>query len=160
MEFSLAGVMKMAQSTEAVMHLQRFALKESVKPPMERPMGDTTERRRQHRLPMQIQVQYATVDEFMADWTANISIGGMYIQTQTPLAVGTRFRLQFTLPGIARPFDCVAQVRWTVPPTDGKRIPGMGVRFDGISEADWRRVREAWQQEQGAAEARSSGPGC
>lgn len=120
-------------------------------------MAEHSQQRRQHRLPMQIQVQYSTVGEFVTDWTSNVSIGGMYIQTENPLAVGTRFRLQFVLPGFAAPLNCTAQVRWIVPSQDGsKRIPGMGVCFEGISEAMWKRVRKAWEME----DAKSSERAC
>ncbi|MEL6347428.1 MAG: TIGR02266 family protein [Myxococcota bacterium] len=102
----------------------------------------SSERRIDRRLPIRIQVDYETLDEFLEDVTANISVGGMFIRTDAPLVVGTRFRLRFTLPDERRAIDAVGEVRWTVMPdrVNGRRVPGMGVRFDQLSESDQRQL--------------------
>ena len=89
-----------------------------------------------------MQVDYASMDDFLADATANISVGGMFIQTERPLAVGTRFRLRLALPGDLRPIDATGEVRWIVSQEEGHRIPGMGIRFEEISDSSRRRVEK------------------
>lgn len=101
-----------------------------------------TERRRKRRLPIQVQVSYQSLDEFLEDFSANISIGGIFIQTDSPLAEGARFRLQFTLPGEERPINAVGEVCWVADPerVRGGRVPGMGISFADINRTDQNRI--------------------
>ena len=69
----------------------------------------------------------------MTDYSANLSLGGMFIQTARPLPLGTRFRLRFYLPGFDLPVDSEAVVRWVLDePGDGPLPRGMGVCFEGM----------------------------
>ena len=113
------------------------------------PALSSSERRDTRRLPIQRQVHYESLDDFLDDVTANISVGGMFIRTDSPLEVGTSFRLRFTLPDNDSPIDAVGEVRWVVPPNSasGRLIAGMGVCFAELSDADRRRIErmlEAW----------------
>jgi len=104
---------------------------------------DTSDQRYQRRLPVRIDVEYEEMDDFLTDYTANISIGGMFIETEQPLAVGTRFRLRFTVPSRVKPIDTIAEVRWAQPRTPRSTLtPGMGVRFEELSAADLAAVQE------------------
>jgi uncharacterized protein (TIGR02266 family) len=94
------------------------------------------------RVPTRVQVEYARLDDFLDDYAANLSIGGMFVACAHPLDVGARFRLKFRLPDRGRPVETFGEVRWIVKPGDGPE-PGMGVRFDELSPADRREV-EAW----------------
>lgn len=100
------------------------------------------ERRTLRRLPIRVLVEYQAVEDFLHDYTANISVGGMFICTDKPLEVGTRFRLRFQVPGRKRPIETYAEVRWCMPPDEaGPMNPGMGVQFDELSASDARTVR-------------------
>lgn len=94
------------------------------------------------RVPTRVQVAYARIDDFLEDYAANVSIGGMFIACDKPLDLGTRFRLKFRLPDRGRPVETFGEVRWIVRPGEGPQ-PGMGVRFDALSPADRREV-ESW----------------
>lgn len=84
---------------------------------------------------------YGDVEDFLVDYSANIAIGGMFIKTDSPLDVGTRFRLRMQLPGFPRSFDTTAEVRWVLPPEEaGPLAPGMGIVFDDLREADRKAV--------------------
>ena len=101
------------------------------------------ERRTLRRLPIRVLVEYEHVEDFLHDYTANISVGVMFIQTKTPLEVGTRFRLRFQVPGRKRPIETYGEVRWCMPADEaGPMQPGMGVQFDPLSPSDARCVRE------------------
>jgi len=109
---------------------------------------DPSERRRARRLPIRINVHYSNVDDFLDDVTANVSVGGMFIQTDTPLAMGTRFRLQFTLPS-KHAINTIGEVRWVSASdgSDAEQVSGMGVRFDEMAPSDRKAVEEmldAW----------------
>ncbi|HJN75741.1 MAG TPA: TIGR02266 family protein [Myxococcota bacterium] len=101
------------------------------------------ERRTLRRLPIRVLIEYELLEDFLHDYTANISVGGMFIQTDKPLDIGTRFRLRFQVPGRKRPIETYAEVRWSIPSeTAGPMSPGMGVQFDALSPGDARCVRE------------------
>jgi len=98
---------------------------------------DDDERRFERRLPIRITVEYEDTEDFLTDYTANLSIGGMFIETKDPLAVSTRFRLRFSVPDRDEPIDTVAVVRWSQPASKTSPMaPGMGVRFEELSPDD------------------------
>ncbi len=107
------------------------------------------ERRRQARLPMQIELEYESAEDFVRDYCSNLSIGGMFIGTEHPLDHGTRFRLKFMIPGRTKPIDTIAEVRWVQEvDLDLPTEPGMGVFFHRLAPADRRDVEamlEAWE---------------
>jgi type IV pilus assembly protein PilZ len=107
------------------------------------------ERRALRRLPLRVMVEYESLEDFLIDYTANMSVGGMFIRTQTPLDEGTRFRLRFQVPGRSRPIETFGEVRWTLSPEDaGPMVPGMGVQFDALAAPDRRsvqRMMDAWE---------------
>ena len=41
--------------------------------------------------------EFASVDQFIAEYVTNISRSGVFIRTRSPLAVGTRVNLKFTV---------------------------------------------------------------
>jgi uncharacterized protein (TIGR02266 family) len=82
-------------------------------------------------------VEYESVEDFLIDYTANMSIGGMFIQTRNPLPIGTRFRLRFRIPGRAKAVETLAEVRWVLKPEEsGPMKPGMGVQFEELATGD------------------------
>lgn len=102
------------------------------------------------RMPLRLQVEYRSLDEFLVDYTSNVSLGGIFIQTAEPLPVGTRFRLRLRIPGRKRAIETVGTVRWAMSVADaGPMNPGMGVQFDPLYPADVRaieRMLSAWEQ--------------
>ena len=82
------------------------------------------------------------------DYTSNHTIGGMFIKTDRPLAVGTCFVLRFQLPGTGRAIETEARVRWTLPvEVAAPMTPGMGVRFGRLTSQDRttvERLLEKW----------------
>ncbi|HJL16840.1 MAG TPA: PilZ domain-containing protein [Sandaracinaceae bacterium LLY-WYZ-13_1] len=63
--------------------------------------------------------------------TRNISLGGMYLVTQSSLPYGTPVELEIYLPALKEDVTIGATVRWTKP-------DGMGVQFGSL------RAREVW----------------
>lgn len=109
------------------------------------------ERRTNRRLPIRVMVEYETTEDFLIDYTANVSIGGMFIRTDDPLELGTRFRMRFRLPDRKKPIETYAVVRWVVSVANpGRMQPGMGVQFDELGPKDFRDVQElivGWEAE-------------
>lgn len=109
----------------------------------------SVELRTTKRLPVRVMVEYESIEDFLIDYTANISIGGMFIQTDKPLPVGTRFRLRLQVPGRARAIETFGEVRWSMEDSSFGAQQGMGIRFDDLSAADERLVRElfnSWEE--------------
>lgn len=89
------------------------------------------------RIPVKVRVEYAHIEDFLVDYTSNHTIGGMFIKTSRPLAVGTHFLLRFQLPGSGRAIETEAHVRWTLPvEVAAPMTPGMGVRFSNLNDQD------------------------
>lgn len=84
------------------------------------------ERRRDTRVA--INQDFATIDDFVAEYATNISVSGCFIRSKHPLPVGTRVNLKFTV--IASDIDIIEGTGEVVrvvrnPATEA----GMGVRF-------------------------------
>lgn len=108
------------------------------------------ERRNHRRIPIKVLVKYERMDDFLEDYTANVSLGGMFIQTDDPLPLGTRFRLRFQLPNLTRTIEAEATVQWVHRPDEaGPLTAGMGVRFDELAATDRAEVEallENWDE--------------
>lgn len=85
------------------------------------------EKRRHHRVPLEATVtcHSTEVGGEVVHCEANardISIGGMYLQSTDPPALGCRLELSFQLPGNPVPLSLPAIVRWF-------GVDGFGVQF-------------------------------
>lgn len=70
--------------------------------------------------------------------------GGLFIESQTPLPVGTRLVMEFSLPEKAEEWmSAKGTVAWVCPKADQYTFsPGMGVRFTEIAEDVRDRIHE------------------
>jgi len=98
------------------------------------------ERRRDGRAPIEVKVEYRTVGSFLSDWTVNISRGGLFISTLSPLKIGAEVRLVFSLPGIPIMFDLHGTVKWIQDADVEGQPPGMGVEFFSIADQVRQRI--------------------
>ena len=77
-------------------------------------------------------------------FSEDISIGGMFIRTNKPLAKEEVFTLKMKLPSIEEPITVGCEVAWTR--EEGKATEslaaGMGVKFIQISESDHYRLKK------------------
>lgn len=82
------------------------------------------------RLEYELPVAYRTVAGFVTDWAVNISRGGLFINTQKPLPVGTHVKLIVSLPGTDFPFDLAGRVtRINETHVAPNLVPGMAIEF-------------------------------
>jgi uncharacterized protein (TIGR02266 family) len=76
---------------------------------------------------------FSSLEEFIAEYVANVSLSGVFIRSDDPLPVGTRVALKFTL--ILDDIETIEGegrvVRAEPPGTD--RTPGMGVVFTELT---------------------------
>jgi uncharacterized protein (TIGR02266 family) len=86
------------------------------------------DRRSSPRIPVVVPIscRYASVLDFVETQSLNISITGMFIETDTPATVGSRIQFDFSL---ADGFTLLAGMAEVVRVVEGGVISGMGVRF-------------------------------
>jgi len=100
-------------------------------------MSEPSDRRLEQRTPIELRVEYQRLNRFFYDYTKNISMGGTFIRTAKPLAVGTQFLFKLMIPTLPEPLVLRGEVRWILHEgetrvgegPDGAVEPGMGIRF-------------------------------
>jgi uncharacterized protein (TIGR02266 family) len=95
------------------------------------------DRRRSQRERVEIQVQYESVDELFTEFTRDINEGGVFVATESPLALDEPVQLTFRLPGSRQSISVTGRVVRVQGKDDG--APGMAVAFDSLSD----RARDA-----------------
>ena len=105
-------------------------------PPEEDPKVPESEesaddRRRFPRASLQLLIQYRfeTFEEFLAEYSTDISLGGMFIRTPNPHDEGSFVYLQFSLKDGSRLIEGLGKVVRVNPAGDPKTEAGMGVEF-------------------------------
>jgi uncharacterized protein (TIGR02266 family) len=83
------------------------------------------DQRRHERTPVTLVVDYDGADDFVGDYTENLSHGGTFIHTSRPLAIGSEIRLVLSFPGLLEPIAVDGVVRWTRTEPDH----GVGIEF-------------------------------
>ena len=83
---------------------------------------------------VRFRLEGAPVAETIAAHTHDIGVGGAYIATERPAAVGSRLDLEIDVPGPTSAISLSAEVRWV---TNADRLlagrePGMGVKFSAL----------------------------
>jgi uncharacterized protein (TIGR02266 family) len=96
--------------------------------------GDSSERRRYQRVPLSLLIQYRfdNLDDFLAEYSTDISIGGMFIRTEEIREEGSLIYLQFYLKDGSKLIEGLGKVvRVNRPDPDGKNKGscGMGIEF-------------------------------
>jgi len=125
------------------------------------------DRREAPRVLVDLEVDYASEDNFLFAYITDISATGIFIRTTTPEPAGTHLNLRFIPPPIeleaelqeleeldaldwtdvrdATPFELEGEVIWVNPYRPGERDslnPGMGVRFLGLDAETKTRLLE------------------
>jgi uncharacterized protein (TIGR02266 family) len=89
-------------------------------------MSDEAAFQRKHeRAAVTLVVDYDGADDFVGDYTENLSKGGTFIHTSRAFEVGSGLRLVLSFPGLLQPVAIDAVVRWT----RGEPELGIGVEF-------------------------------
>ncbi|MBX5484074.1 MAG: TIGR02266 family protein [Myxococcaceae bacterium] len=106
--------------------------------------GGGEERRRYERVPLSLLVQYRvnTFEDFLAEYSADISVGGMFIRTDEPREEGSMIYLQFWLKDGTRLIEGLGRVVRVNPPGDPERVAGMGIEFVNFDEASMALIHE------------------
>lgn len=98
------------------------------------------ERRTSVRMPVQLIVDYDDADDFIGDYSENLSAGGIFIHTSRMFERDTTVQLSLSFPGLLHPIRLEGVVRWS----RGGNQPGIGLEF--LPTADYTKLGELVQQ--------------
>ena len=96
------------------------------------------ERRSSHRVRISgVRVMYESADgERVETDASDLSGGGVFVRTATPLAVGKRISLEIQVVGETGPWSAIGRVIWTRTKGEGDTAPpGMGVKLIDADDA-------------------------
>ncbi len=97
------------------------------------------DRRKSDRAELVVRVEYQTIDQLFSEFARNINEGGIFVETDSALPVGSVVSLQFKIPGSDEPIQVHGSV---VRQTDGAgdEAKGMGIEFDTLAPEDTKRI--------------------
>jgi type IV pilus assembly protein PilZ len=100
---------------------------------VEQPTAAAADRRRSERIDLLVRVTYQSVDELFSEFARNINEGGMFIETDEPMALGGAVALQFKLPGSDDLIEVEGIVVRTTLDDVESDAPGMGIEFGELN---------------------------
>ena len=83
------------------------------------------DQRKHQRVPVRLIVEYEDADDFIGDYTENLSSGGTFIHTARLLERETVVQLVLSFPGLLQRISLAGVVRWS----RGGKQPGVGIEF-------------------------------
>jgi len=86
---------------------------------------DKSDARKHPRSEILLKVEYPGYEDFLHDYTENISKGGTFVFSEREWKVGDRLRLTLSFPGLLKPIQLRGEVAWVRKEPDR----GIGVRF-------------------------------
>src|SRR5688572_9743542 len=100
------------------------------------------DRRRAPRVLVDLEVDYASEDNYLFAYIVDISATGIFVRTTTPEQPGTHLNLRFPAPAMSgatgfEMIECEGEVIWINPYRPGapdNLHPGMGIRFVGLDD--------------------------
>jgi Tfp pilus assembly protein PilZ len=85
-----------------------------------------TSMRENPRKPCLINANYMIQDQNFKSYILDISIGGVFIETNEKFPIGKKITLKFSLPNHPQPFSFSGKIAWSSP-------RGFGLKFDDVS---------------------------
>jgi len=93
-------------------------------------------RRRHIRASVELAVEYRTAGGFLVSYSTDLSYGGVFVETPSPLEQGTSVTLRMHVPGLGEPLETEATVAWVRSKTTAEgSAPGMGLEFAALEVA-------------------------
>ncbi len=88
--------------------------------------------REHQRVPYAVAIQFRSASAFLIAYSVNLSRGGLFLETQHDLPIGTPLELSFEIPG-AGTVGLGGQVAWRRGPESPEGPAGLGVEFADIT---------------------------
>jgi uncharacterized protein (TIGR02266 family) len=93
-------------------------------------------RRSDRRYDRRVPIDFTHEGSSFSSYTRNISLGGVFIETDQTLPFGAKVSLKFKIPTQVEVIEVEGQVRWLE--MEEGQLRGLGVRFEGL------RARDVW----------------
>lgn len=100
-------------------------------------LSSAAERRLSPRMLVDLEVDYASEDNYLFAYITDINVTGIFVRTTNPETPGTHLNLRFS-PDDSGPIELEGEVIWVNPYRPGtpdNLHPGMGIRFAGLDDA-------------------------
>jgi uncharacterized protein (TIGR02266 family) len=88
------------------------------------------------RIPLQVVIKIAGKSDTFASFCRNLSAGGMFLETATPMAKGTPLVIELTLPNSKRTLTLNCRTAWIKQAKAPGEASGMGLRFEGLTDKE------------------------
>lgn len=88
--------------------------------------------RKHGRVPCGVKVEFRSASSFLLSYATNLSRGGMFLETDTPLAVNTELTLTIDVPSHGS-VELSARVAWTRKLDESGGPEGMGLEFSQVA---------------------------
>lgn len=99
----------------------------------------------QPRVEARLKVHYGPLRNLLTGYSVNLSSGGLFLETEQPLAEETPLAIEFFLPESGRIIRCRGRVAWINRPDNPVKphFPaGMGLQFLDLSFEDMGEIRD------------------
>ena len=107
-------------------------------------LGRPEEQRKYDRVPKEIRIAYTTPKTLEKHYLSNISQGGIFISTETPLQKREKVNLKILLPDGGKELEVFGEVAWSrreeKVTSTGKYPRGMGIKFLNLAHEDKDRI--------------------
>lgn len=100
---------------------------------------ETCERRRTHRIQVNLPAQYRSPGTSLVGWVSNVSRNGMFLRSRYVDDRGAEVVVRFALPGDRQPVEVSGTV---VRVHESSLCPGMAIRFVEVPDLAKRRLLE------------------
>ncbi|HTJ40852.1 MAG TPA: TIGR02266 family protein [Kofleriaceae bacterium] len=89
---------------------------------------------REHpRVPYAVEVEFRTASSFLVAYSVNLSRGGLFLETEADVPVGSEIGLKFAVPG-AGALDLFGRVAWKRGRESPDGPPGLGIEFEDVAQ--------------------------
>jgi uncharacterized protein (TIGR02266 family) len=105
------------------------------------------ERRTHSRTELILKIDYPTAEDFLADYTHDMSDSGVFVATSKQFSLGEQLTFDISFPGLLEPIRARGEVRWirTAKEETDEEPAGIGITFIFSTEeeaAEWKSLLE------------------
>jgi len=98
--------------------------------------------RSSERTAVNLRFRYQVENRHAQAFSRDISLSGAFIKSDSPLSMGTRLDVEFSIPGNWDPVRCAAVVRSGPLRDEGFGPGGFGIEFEGLADDDAERLEQ------------------
>jgi type IV pilus assembly protein PilZ len=118
----------------------------------------TVDTRQHPRYQVSIPADCSTRQLFFSNHVCNISKGGLFLQSDSPLPLNEEVSLVLHLPGEKKNIFATGRVIWNLGESGSAHVvPGSGIRFVGMTASD-RAMLESYLEDLTPAQTKPPGP--